>query len=172
MESLFSGAHFHLLINHAPLFGSIFALALLVVSFFLAPQVLRRTALVVLICTGIAGVASDLSGQSAEDAVRGLPGVTRAAIHAHEDMADKANIVGIVVGVLALGALFKWRREPISNGMGGVTLVAALFLSGAMAYTALLGGRVRHTEVRPGATPADAAIVEPPRVRPQAPPPG
>jgi hypothetical protein len=38
-----------------------------------------------------------------------------------------------------------------------------------MAYTGLLGGRVRHTEVRPGATPADAAAIEPPRQRPPSP---
>ena len=31
----------------------------------------------------------------------------------------------------------------------------------------LVGGQIRHTEVRPGATPADASVVEPPRGRPQ-----
>jgi hypothetical protein len=48
------------------------------------------------------------------------------------------------------------------------SLAFSAIVFGMMAYTALLGGRVRHTEVRPGATPADAAIVEP---RPNAPPP-
>jgi hypothetical protein len=35
-----------------------------------------------------------------------------------------------------------------------------------MAYTGLLGGQIRHTEVRPGATPADATVIEPRPVRP------
>ena len=163
MEGLFSGAHPHLLVNHAPVMGAIFALALLAASWFFAGDVLRRTAMVVLIGTAIAAAASDLTGDSAERAADGLPGVTRAAIHAHEDMAGKAYFISIAIGVLAIGALVKWRRAPIPTSVAGVMLIASAFLSGAMGYTALLGGQVRHTEVRPGAVAADAMIVEPPR---------
>ena len=165
MEELFSGAHPHLLVNHAPLFGAIFALALLAASWLFAGDVLRRTAMVVLIFTALAAAASDLTGDPAEHAIEGLPGVNREVIHAHEGMADKAYFISIAIGVLALGALVKWRRTPIPTGVAAVMLLAAAFLSGAMGYTALLGGRVRHTEVRPGATAADAMIVEPPRQR-------
>ena len=87
---MFSGAHLHLLVNHAPIFGSLFAFALLVASYFTSADVLRKTALVVLVATAIAGAAADLSGDAAEDAIRGFPGVKREVIHAHEDMADKA----------------------------------------------------------------------------------
>src|SRR5512140_2928003 len=99
---MFSGAHLHLLVNHAPIFGSLFALALLIASYFTSADVLRRTALVVLVGTGIAGAVADLSGDSAEDAVRGLPGVKRELIDAHSHMGDKAYILGIILGVLAL----------------------------------------------------------------------
>jgi len=34
-----------------------------------------------------------------------------------------------------------------------------------MLYTGLLGGQIRHTEVRPGATKADAMTIEPPPQR-------
>ena len=47
---------------------------------------------------------------------------------------------------------------------GAITL-GTVVVSGLTAYVGLLGGRIRHTEIRPGATPADALIVEPPRVR-------
>src|SRR3954471_9294608 len=102
---MFSGAHFHLLVNHAPIFGSLFALALLIASYFTSAGVLRRTAFVVLILTAIAGAAADLSGDAAEDAIRGLPGVKRDVIHAHEEMADKAYILADILGVLALAGL-------------------------------------------------------------------
>ncbi|CAN5307509.1 hypothetical protein BH09GEM1_BH09GEM1_18380 [soil metagenome] len=163
MEGLFSGAHPHLLVNHAPVMGSIFALALLVASWFFAPDLLRRTALVVLVVTALTAAASNLTGDPAENAVEGLPGVSRQVVRAHKDMAEKAYIISIAVGVLAIGALVRWRRAPLPTGVAVVTLVAAAFLSGAMGYTALLGGRVRHTEVRPGAVAADAMVVEPPR---------
>lgn len=169
MESLFSGAHIHLLVNHAPILGALFALALLVASFIWAPDVLRRTAFVVLIGTALASAAADLTGEPAEDAVRGLPGVRREAIHAHEEIAESSYIGAMVLGALALGAVVRWRRSPVPQGATLVALVGTGALAAAMAYTGLLGGRIRHTEVRPGATAADAAVVEPPRSRPPRP---
>src|SRR3954471_14048643 len=112
-----SGAHLHLLINHAPLFGALFALALLVASFIWAPDVLRRTALVVLVATALTAVVADLSGDPAEDAIRGFPGVRREVIHAHEEFADKSYIASAIIGVLALVALVRWRRVPVSSGV-------------------------------------------------------
>jgi hypothetical protein len=171
MDDLLSGAHLHLLVNHAPIFGSIFALALLAASFLIAPDVLRRTALVFLVFTALAAAASDLSGDPAEDAVRGLPGVRRADIHAHTQMAGKAYTIAIVTGVLALGALVGRRRKPIPAGATIALVLLTAFLSGAMGYTGFLGGRVRHSEVRPGSTPADAMAVDTTRPRRPAPAP-
>jgi uncharacterized membrane protein len=167
---MFTGAHFHLLVNHAPIFGSFFALALLIASFFTAPDNFRRTAFVILIATAIAGVMADKSGDAAEDAIRGFPGVRREVIHAHEEMADKAFLLAGVLGVLALGGLIRWRRREVPSSVAAAAILATAFVGGAMVYTALLGGRIRHTEIRPGATPADAITIEP---RPQrgAPPP-
>lgn len=159
-----TGAHLHLLVNHAPIFGALFALALLAASFIWSPDVLRRTALVVLIGTGLAAAAADYTGDPAEDAIRGFPGVRRAVIHEHEEMGDNSYIAAAVVGVLSLGALWRWRRAPLPRGVAAGSLVAAAVVSGMMVYTGLLGGRVRHTEVRPGATPADATVIEPRRV--------
>ena len=161
-----SGVHLHLLVNHAPIFGSLFALALLVASFVWAPEVLRRTALVVLVGTAIAGAVANLSGEPAEDAIRGFPGVQRAVIHEHEELGEKAYIVSVVVGVLALGALIWKRRAPIEGPVTFGALIGAAVVAGMMAYTGLLGGQIRHTEVRPGATPADATVIEPRPVRP------
>jgi uncharacterized membrane protein len=167
---MLSGAHLHLLVNHAPIFGSLFALLLLVASYFTSAEIFRRTAFVVLIATAIAGVAADLSGDPAEDAIRGFPGVRREVIHEHKEMADKAYILADVLGVLALGALVRWRRRPIPAVATAVMAVATAFVGGAMVYTALLGGQIRHTEVRSGATKADAITIEPPRQRPPATP--
>ena len=160
---MFSGAHLHLLANHAPIFGSLFALAAVLVSFFWvsASDVLRRVALLFLIFAGLAAMVANLSGDAAEDAIRGFPGVRREVIHEHEEMGDKSYLAAGVVGLLAIGALVRWRRTPIPRGAAYGALVGAAVVSGMMVYTGLLGGRVRHTEVRPGATPADAVFIEP-----------
>jgi len=157
-----TGAHLHLLVNHAPIFGALFALCLFLASYQWAPDVLRRTGFVVLIFTGIAGAIADFTGDPAEHAVRGFPGIRREVIHEHEEMGEKSFIAASVVGVLAIALLVRARRAPLSNGAAVTGLVTSLILAGMMGYTGLLGGRVRHTEVRPGATPADAAAVEPP----------
>jgi uncharacterized membrane protein len=162
---MFTGAHLHLLANHAPIFGSLFALALLIASYFTSADIFRRTALVVLIATGIAAAVADLSGDAAEQAVRGLPGVRREDIDAHKQMGDKAYFLGGALGVLALGGLVRWRRQPVPASATLVAVLATAFVGGVMVYTGLLGGQVRHTEVRPGATAADAMKIEPPRQR-------
>jgi len=163
---MFSGAHLHLLVNHAPIFGCVFAFCLLVVSYFAGGDVLRRTAFVILVITAGAGLLADKTGEPAEDAIRGYPGVKRQIIHDHEDMAERAWILAAVLGVLAVGALWRYRRKPVPNGLTIAMVFATAFVGGAMVYTGLLGGRIRHTEVRPGATDADATVIEPRRQRP------
>lgn len=160
-----SGVHLHLLVNHVPILGAIFALTLLFGSLLYAREILQRVALVVLMVVGVAAVTAKLTGDPAEDAVRGMPGVTRAAIHEHEEVADNAFIAAIAVGLLAAGALVRWRNSPLPQGATVTAFAGAVVVSGLMVYTGLLGGQIRHTEVRPGATAADAVFVEPPRVR-------
>lgn len=162
----FEGAHLHLLINHAPIFGSLFAFLLLLASFFVARNVLRLTAFAVLIATAPIAFIAQRSGEPAEDAIRGFPGVQRKVMHDHEEMGEKAYLISIAVGVLALAGAIYWRKRPVPTSAAIVMTVAAAVATGAMAYTGLLGGRVRHTEVRPGAVEADALIIEPRRQRP------
>jgi hypothetical protein len=164
---MITGAHLHLLVNHAPIFGCIFAFVLLLYSYFAARDVLRRAAFVVLIVTAVAGLLADKTGEPAEDAIRGFPGVKRAIIHEHEEMAEKAWILAAVLGVVSIGALVKWKRNPVPNGATIAMVFATAFVGGAMVYTGLLGGRIRHTEIRPGAVAGDATVIEP---RPQRPP--
>lgn len=161
-----TGAHLHLLVNHMPILGSVFALLLLLASLVWAPDALRRTAFVVLIVTGMAAFVANQSGEPAEDAIRGYPGVLRDAIHEHEEMGEKAFIAAGILGVLALGAVVRWRRTSVPRGATYGMLLGTAIVAGLMGYTGLLGGRIRHTEVRPGATEADATVIEPRRERP------
>lgn len=160
-----TGTHLHLLVNHLPIIGAFFALTLLAASMMYGRDVLQRTALVVLIFVGISATAAKFTGDPAEDGVRGKPGVTRAAIHEHEEMADKAFLVAAALGLFSVGALIRFRSSPLPRAAVMTALAGTAVVCGLMAYTGLLGGQIRHTEVRPGATEADAILIEPPRVR-------
>ncbi len=81
-------------------------------------------------------------------------------------MAEKAYYLAAALGVISIGALVRWRRRPVPGGLNTGMVLPTAFVSGAMIYTGLLGGRIRHTEIRPGAVKADAMTIEPPRQRP------
>jgi hypothetical protein len=157
------GTHLHLLVNHLPILGAFGATVLLLVSLVYGRAVLERTALALLVVVAIAAGAAKFSGEPAEDAVRGLPGVTHDAVEEHAELGDNAFIAAAVLGVLSLGALIRWRQTPLPRAAAYGALGGALLLSGTMAYVGLEGGRIRHTEVRPGATKADASKIEAPR---------
>ena len=80
-----------------------------------------------------------------------------------EELADKSFLAAAVLGVLALGILVRWRTTEIPRGAALTALAGSFVVAGMMGYTGLLGGQIRHTEVRTGATAADAIIIEAPR---------
>ena len=158
-----TGTHLHLIINHVPILGAAFAAVLLLVSLRYGRAILQRTALALLVVVALAGTAAKYSGEPAEDAVRGMPGVTREAIEEHEELAEKSFLAAAVLGVLALGVLVRWRTTEIPRSAALAALAGSLVVAGMMGFTGLLGGQIRHTEVRTGATAADAVIIEAPR---------
>jgi uncharacterized membrane protein len=158
-----NGAHLHLLINHIPVLGTFFGLALLAFAAWKRSDELRKAALGTFVIAALAAVATYLTGEPAEDVVKGLPGVARSLIGRHDDAAGFALGGAIALGVLALGGVI-WFREgkPIKNWFGTLALVVALLVTGLMAWTANLGGQIRHTEIRRSATPMSTSQSERP----------
>jgi len=156
---MFSTVHLHLLLNHLPIIVPGVALVLLLIASWRRDDYLARVGLAVLVGGAITALPSYLTGDGAEDAVRDLPGVSRDIIERHSDIALIASIALGVLGTFALWALWRYRRPAaLSRGVVLATLAGTLVASGLMAYAGLLGGQVRHTEVRPG-------FVAPPHVR-------
>lgn len=145
-------AHLHLLTNHVPVMGTIFGFILLGVAVMLRKTDVARSGLLVLALAAVVAVPAYLSGEPAEEIAEGLPGVAHAIVEEHEEAALPAFIAMEVAGALALVGLVVWRRAEKMPGaylaaMLIVTLVAAI----AIGRTALLGGEIRHTEIRAGA---------------------
>lgn len=149
-----STVHLHLLLNHVPVIGTIVALALLAYAALRKDETLVRVCLGMFAVLALAALAAFLTGEPAEEAVEGLAGVSEPVIERHEEAALLSTVALGVVGAAALGALLAFRRRRLPRLAAALFLAAALVPAGAMAWTANLGGQIRHTEIRSGAVAA------------------
>ena len=78
-----------------------------------------------------------------------LPGVSKAFMERHEEAAGFGFGGVAVLGVVSLALLIFFRRGRILPiWLSTSLLVASMVVSGLMAWTANLGGQIRHSEIR------------------------
>jgi uncharacterized membrane protein len=146
-----NAAHLHVILNHIPIVGVPIGLALLLYGLLRRSTEVKRAALVVFIAMGLIAVPTFLAGKAAEDIVEHLPGVTEAAIENHEAAGTIAFGLTTTLGALALGALvWSFRTSAVGGAVAALLLLASGGVSGWLAWTGNLGGKVRHTEFREG----------------------
>ena len=144
-------AHAHLIINHVPVMGSVFALLLLVWGMVRKSEEVRQAALLGMVITGLVAGAAYLTGSYAGDLVQNLPGVSAVRISTHEDAALFALIAAMAAGVLALAGLWLARRgRSLPSWCVLGCLVLGLATGALMARAANYGGEIRLPEARPG----------------------
>lgn len=148
-------AHIHLMLNHVPLFGALAVTILCGLALLRRQQGLARGGLLVAVLTAIVGLAVYLTGEPAEELVEDLPGVSEAVLETHEEIALVATVVLGAFGVLALIGLIAF-RHGVTMGFTRALLAASFVPLAAVAYTAYLGGQVRHSEIRPGGGSGEA----------------
>lgn len=146
-------AHIHLMLTHVPVIGTFAALGLLAFGFVRKSQELKKAALGILVIAALFAVPVYLSGEPAEDLVESIPGVAHASIERHEDAAAVAFTTLLAVGAIALGGLIWRRKQAVPGWLLSVTLAGSIVSAGMMAWTANLGGKVRHTEIASNPTP-------------------
>jgi uncharacterized membrane protein len=153
-----NAAHWHLLLNHVPVLGTVFGLAALAAGLWKASEDLKRLALVVFAAGALLAVPVYLTGEPAEDVVKRLPGVGRDALERHEDAAGAALGGVLALGVVSVAGLIGFRRRrPVADWLAVSVLLGAVVVSGLMGWTANLGGQVRHTEIRSTAKASPSA---------------
>ena len=148
--------HLHLMLNHVPLVGMVFVLLLLGVAAWRRNEGMGRLGLVVMV--GLAAITAMVffSGEPAEEALERVVDVSEATIHPHEEAAEAALIATGIAGALALIALAAWWRRSLPRWVLGAALATALVATGMLAWTANLGGQIRHTEIAgAGGAPSD-----------------
>lgn len=141
-------AHLHLILNHLPVIGLLFALALLGWGLARRNQTLMKASLVCLVAVALFTIPAFLTGEPAEKIAKPLPGTSNIHLEQHEDAAKAALVVTLVAGGTALLSLLLFRTKAIAAWCGASVLLLTLVAAGLMAWTANLGGKVRHPEIR------------------------
>lgn len=139
-------AQMHMLFNHLPVFGVIFCTLLLLYGLIRKSDELKKTALGALVVVALLTIPAYLTGEPAEHIVEHQAGVSEAAIHDHEEMAELTIWPMFVLGALSLSGLTILRKRQAF--LMPLIFAGCLVISGMMAYTAHLGGLVNHPELR------------------------
>ncbi len=127
---------------------------------------IKKTAAGVFVLSAVFAAIAFLTGEGAEEAVEGLPGVSEAIIGQHEDIADLFLLMSGITGILALFTLIadvlKWKFITALYIVTALSSAGALFLGKQVGTS---GGAIRHTEIRAEASAslngADAANTAP-----------
>lgn len=146
--------HMHLVLNHFPVAGLFICLFVLGYGFLKNSDEVKVLALWAFTAIAILTLGAYFTGESAEELVEHMPGVTKAMIESHEDAGTVALIFIEIIGVLSVVGLVLHRKNKILNanllkGICALSVIAAVLVG----YTANLGGQIRHTEIRAGYIP-------------------
>lgn len=152
-----NAAHFHLIVNHLPLFAALFGGIILAFGLLLKQQALTKAGLALAVLTGIGAFVAVQSGERAEEIAEEVAGVVESTIHEHEEAAEVALFASVLLGILALAALaVPERHAAVKRAATTGTLVFTLVAFGLIGRAANLGGFIRHTEISEGSSEVSA----------------
>lgn len=143
-----NAAHYHLIINHIPVLATFFSIGILSWGLLANNKAIKKVALVGFLVAGISVLAAYQSGESAEDIVEEIPAVTHDSIEEHEEAADLSRWMTLALGLGAVGGMYLLTKstQNVTTYLW-ILLAYSLFTAASLAYTANLGGMIRHTEI-------------------------
>ena len=109
-----SWAHIHLALSHVPVIGLLIVLLLLAVARLRRSTELTRVSYALLVLLAASAVVVYLTGEPAEELVENLPGFSEAIVEEHEEVALIATIGTVVLGLVALVGLIRFRGPRIA----------------------------------------------------------
>jgi uncharacterized membrane protein len=148
-----SGPHLHILLNHLPSLGSVVALGLYLLSFYLKSEKLQQASIMTFLALALLAIPTYLSGAASRWAIQNradldiMPGL----IFAHQNAAVIACLFIGLTGSFSWFALWQYRRWgkiPDWNKMSILVFGALTVIQ--MIRTGSIGGRISHPEVRSG----------------------
>ncbi len=150
-------AHWHLVVNHFPIIGTIIGLGIILFGLIRKNKTIVNVAYTLFIVVSLFGFAAMNTGEGAEEMVEELPNVGHQVIHVHEEIAEKLAVILYVLGAVSIIGLWmnmkQHKKSIIVTYFATFVAIIAVFLAKEVGTT---GGEIRHTEIRKG----NAAVTE------------
>ncbi len=142
--------HMHLILNHFPVVGLFFSIALTGYAYYVNDIKVKRAALWAYTIVGITTIFAYLTGEPAEEMVEHKPGVLKQMIETHETAAMVAGIFIAVIAILSAFELWNQKKgKPLNPKLMMGIFILSIITSLPIARTAYLGGLIGHAEIRP-----------------------
>lgn len=142
-------AHYHLVVNHFPIIGTILGTGILIAGVFLKNNTIKNVSYVLFLISAGFAALSMATGEGAEEMVEDMPNIGKHIIHEHEEMAEKLALVLYVLGVVSILGLYtnikNHSKARLISFLALVIAMVAVFLG---QQTGTSGGEIRHTEIR------------------------
>jgi uncharacterized membrane protein len=156
-------SHVHIILNHLPTVGFVFALVFYIAALALDNVVMKRSSLVLFVICAVLGVPTFVTGNASMWALTDPPvtGISKAVINAHRDFALYSLFGLAFTGVTAWIQLWRFRHlGRFSNGALYVVLAFAVITLGILGETGHRGGQINHPEIRVAGDvlPTDPAV--------------
>ena len=144
-----SAVHLHLLIVHLPVVACPLALVLLAVGHARDRPSLARAGHVTIMIAAAAGIVAYYSGPSAYEQLADRLVADKAWVEQHAVIARLAFVGLVVLGVVTIQVLLQEAQgDTPSPWMRRGLVVGTAILCWVLAWTAHLGGQIRHVEIR------------------------
>lgn len=159
---MMNAAHLHLLLNHIPVIGTAITIFVLLIGIIKKSDDVKKVSILILILTALITIPVYVSGTNAEEMIEGnYEDVDETFIDQHEDFALYSFIAMDIAGAVALLAMFLFRKPRVlPDSFAYIMVIILCIVFGMMAYTANLGGRIHHPEIRIDKLPWESASTQ------------
>jgi len=154
-------SHVHMIINHFPTVGLVFALTFYLIALAVNNDVMKRASLAVFVICAVLAVPTYVTGVASMWALTDppIPEISKALINEHRDMALLTLFGLAFTGGAAWIELWRYRHlGRFSKTSLYLILAFALITLAIMAETGHRGGQINHPEIR---VPGDVLPTDP-----------
>jgi hypothetical protein len=140
--------HIHLITNHIPVIGTGIGILILLLGMYRKSLEVQFAAYFLLIASTFGAIIAYFSGEPAIESVEYIFDVSERSIEAHADAARITFFSMLILAMMSLIAMLIITKKPLrASAFAQIVLLVAAISFGLAAYTANLGGKIRHTEI-------------------------